>query len=246
MDELTQILFERYLNGDLGDIEKTDFENRLETDNSFKEEFEVFKAMQVFLKKKVDHGDALDQLREVSINQRKKNEPEIKEQKKENKVFRLPTVIKYAVAAIFIGLLGYTGIKLSQEEQSLPSFDEVHVSAIRPGTRGDESKLSKYVSLYDEGQKNEALDSLKYSTVIDDQDRYYWLSELYLLEQVIDSTQKYLDLCDFSGNRRDRLNFVQAMILLQQKNMPKLQEFISNLPEDTDQFYLSKLNKIIK
>ena len=246
MNELNQILFERYLTGVMRDSERRDFDKRLETDKEFKEDFEVFHAMQVFLQKKVEHGSALESLRKLADNKRRSVQGNIYNVKTgKRNVIRMNAILQYAVAAVFLVLIGYIGIKLFRDTQGKPSFSEVYEPPVWPGARGEEGQLAEFIGLYDSGQKSAALDSLKTSILIEDRDRYYWLTELFLIQENIDSTQSYLNLCDKSSRRRDRLNFIQALVFLHQNEKNKLKDFISNLPEDTDPYYRSKLNDII-
>ena len=63
MEELRYIEFESYLKNELTEIEKIAFEEKLQSDADFKQEFEIYKALETSLSSKFKNEESEQELR---------------------------------------------------------------------------------------------------------------------------------------------------------------------------------------
>lgn len=106
MEELKYIEFENYLKNELTEIEKTAFEEKLQSDADFKQEFEIYKALETSLSSKFNNEDGEQELRKTLINL---GNQFIKEEtpEKKSKVISLFNYKKLLVAASIALLIGF-------------------------------------------------------------------------------------------------------------------------------------------
>ncbi|MBT8234083.1 MAG: hypothetical protein KJN84_15730, partial [Bacteroidia bacterium] len=109
-----------------------------------------------------------------------------------------------------------------------------------PSQRGDNSSLAEATSNYQNNQKDIAFDSLYNASTISAQDKYYWLSEVYLLENQPDSVLKYIRFVD-DTSKRDRLFFLEALAYYQKDDISSLKDHLKNSPSNMHDFYQERL-----
>jgi tetratricopeptide (TPR) repeat protein len=101
MNEEMYLLFENFLDGQLSNEERLDFEEKLKKDLEFQNDFEMYKETSAYLKNKFDSDTIAfkQSLKSISKNH------DLDAQKKEIKIF--PTYTWYYVAASIVVLLGF-------------------------------------------------------------------------------------------------------------------------------------------
>jgi tetratricopeptide (TPR) repeat protein len=106
MEELRYREFENYLNNELSETEKISFEKRLKSDTDFKQEFEIYKALETSLSSKFENEEAETALRNTlsELGSKYIKEDKIK---KETKVISLMRYRKLMVAASIALLIGF-------------------------------------------------------------------------------------------------------------------------------------------
>ena len=106
MEELRYIEFDKFLNNELTETEKKSFKKRLQSDEDFKQEFEIYKALETSLASKFKNEEAEKELRNTLSQLGSKH---IKEEpvKKETKVISLFNYRKLLVAASIALLIGF-------------------------------------------------------------------------------------------------------------------------------------------
>ena len=105
MEDVRYITFEKYLNKELSKEEVLNFEEQLTTDADFKQEFEIYKALETSLASKFENEEAETTLRSTLANL---GSEYIKDEsvKKKTKVISLFNYKKLLVAASIAVLIG--------------------------------------------------------------------------------------------------------------------------------------------
>lgn len=106
MDELKYILFDKYLNNELTAAELKSFEDQLISDVDFKQEFEIYKALEKSLAAKFENEKEEIELKKTLISLGNQHVKENKTTKKETKVIPLFNYKKLLVAANIALLIG--------------------------------------------------------------------------------------------------------------------------------------------
>lgn len=230
MNEDNQILYRRYLDNDLTEVEKSDFESRLESEGDFKQGFDIFKSMENFLDKKEALGGALDAARDYHREVREKD---------------LGSGGNSKIRKLILGVIGTAAVMcavylITQNPSKEQVFEKVYAVAPWPSQRGDNSSLAEATSNYQNNQKDIAFDSLYNASTISAQDKYYWLSEVYLLENQPDSVLKYIRFVD-DTSKRDRLFFLEALAYYQKDDISSLKDHLKNSPSNMHDFYQERL-----
>lgn len=111
-----------------------------------------------------------------------------------------------------------------------------------PEVRGNNmTLLESTIALYRSGKKNEAKQILINSSNVMSN---YWLAEFYLQEEKADSALVYLPLSHEVPSKRDRVNYLNIISLYLLDRNLEMNTAISNLPKDTDTYYLDRYKKL--
>jgi hypothetical protein len=106
MDESKYILFDKYLNNELADVELKSFEEQLLSNEDFKQEFEIYKALETSLASKFENEEDEIALRKTLQNLGNQHIKENETAKKETTVISLFNYKKLLVAASIAILIG--------------------------------------------------------------------------------------------------------------------------------------------
>lgn len=107
MEEFRYIEFESYLKNELTEIEKIAFEEKLQSDADFKQEFEIYKALETSLSSKFKNEESEQELRKTLTNLGTQFIKEEVSTKKKSKVISLFNYKKLMVAASIALLIGF-------------------------------------------------------------------------------------------------------------------------------------------
>jgi tetratricopeptide (TPR) repeat protein len=107
MEDLKYIEFESYLKNELTEIEKTTFEKKLQSDADFKQEFEIYKALETSLSSKFKNEEGEQELRKTLTNLGNQFIKEENVIEKKTKVISLFNYKKLLVAASIALLIGF-------------------------------------------------------------------------------------------------------------------------------------------
>ncbi len=107
MEELRYIEFESYLKNELTEIEKIAFEEKLQSDADFKQEFEIYKALETSLSSKFKNEESEQELRKTLTNLGTQFIKEEVSTKKKSKVISLFNYKKLMVAASIALLISF-------------------------------------------------------------------------------------------------------------------------------------------
>ena len=157
------------------------------------------------------------------------------ERKEMGKVRRL-NWIRWAAAAVLIGVAGWWGVRQLQPNDSALYAKVYSDPSWQTERGGEENELAEITVKYFEGDESGAKSDLKGSSIAD---KNYWLAELYLREMKFDSTLLYLPTAVDSDNKlkRDRINYLKILSLYFSGNRAEAETVIQDLPEDTDTYY---------
>ena len=107
MKEDSYILFDKYLNNELSDSELTSFEEQLNLDTDFKQEFEIYTALETSLNSKFGNEQEEKELRNTLSNLGSKYIKAENSTKKKGKIISLLNYKQYMVAASIALLIGF-------------------------------------------------------------------------------------------------------------------------------------------
>ena len=107
MKEDSYILFDKYLNNELSGSELTSFEEQLNLDADFKQEFEIYKALETSLSEKFGNEQEEKELRNTLSNLGSKYIKAENSTKKKGKIISLLNYKQYMVAASIALLIGF-------------------------------------------------------------------------------------------------------------------------------------------
>jgi len=216
MQEGDQILFEKYFSGALNAEEQRSFEDRLASEPRFKEDYDLYTSMQGYLDDRVKHGKALENIRSVHSEQ---------------------SVKRNSAAASLLILAGAISFFLSKPASV--SYADLYIDPDWPLERsGGVNKFVRAAALrVDQAKYGEAIRILKNGD-IDSSEKYYWISEVFAKQELADSVLHYLPKESLSHQRRDRVNYLNAIALFKSGKKEELRNFLDNLPNDTNKTYL--------
>lgn len=121
-------------------------------------------------------------------------------------------------------------------------FAQIYNPPSWPLQRGDDhDDISKAMSMYFNGNKNQAKSKL---SLLESPISQYWLSELYLLEERMDSTLYHLPNMDMIPNKKDRIHFMHILSLYYSGKKDDAIKLIQNLPSDISPYYKKKYEKL--
>ncbi len=250
MEELKYIEFDKFLNNELTETEKTAFEERLNSDADLKQEFEIYKALETSLASKFENEETEKELRNTLthlgskyIND--KTETETKTiTKTKTKVISLFNYKKLLVAASIALLIGFFIFKNGNPVYS----DFSKHNSLELVVRGDNNEAIT--------KAEEAFNTKNYKTAF---------AQLTILEEQLPNDieiQLYKGICliemdQFSqaetifnsiskGNSafKYKATWYKALNLLKQENFEACKEVLKTIPESAEEFEQAK--KLLK
>ena len=244
MEELKYIEFENYLKNELTEIEKKAFENKLQSDADFKQEFEIYKALETSLSSKFKNEEGEKELRKTLTNLGNQYINEEKGTKKKFKVISLFNYKKLMFAASIALLIGFFIFKNGNPVYS----DFANHSNLELVVRGDSNEILL--------KAQEAFNAKNYKTAF---------AQLTILEEQLPNDieiQLYKGICltemdQFSqaetifntisdGNSafKYKATWYKALNLLKQENFEACKEVLKTIPESAEEFEQAK--KLLK
>ncbi len=202
MNEELQILFQRYLDNDLSGNERHSFEQRLETDDEFADEFKLYCNMQAHLSARAKFEKGLHALRDVH-QQISEGKPSVPVRKMN---YRLLLGI---AASLLIACCAYFLFRKDAGKEPL-QFADVYVEPTWPTNRGDADRLGKIFS-WRQNDVRRTIDSIHTTTLLNIDDKNYYLAELYLEQMQADSVLKYAGMLPMDFRLSDRRVYLYAM-----------------------------------
>jgi hypothetical protein len=239
MNEELYILFENYLNKELGEAEKLDLENQLQSNADIREKFEIYKAVNGYLKTKFS-TETIDF---------KKNLEAISKQNLSQNIAHKPKVItfkpwQYAIAAMLVLSFGM----LFFMQNGNPDYGDYNQHEDAYFTeRGDVIKnLKQAQESFNAKNYKEAITN--FEIVLKDYKRpevefFYGVS---LLEEnrIKDCEIVFNKLKNGSSIYKDKATWYLALSALKQKKYDDCKTFIKQIPEDAEDY--DKAQKLLE
>jgi hypothetical protein len=239
MNEELYILFENYLNNDLSESEKKDFENQLQNDSDIQEKFEIYKELNGYLETKFSSE---------SVDFKKNLETISKENFTLNKVSKSKVISfkpwQYAIAAMLILSFGM----LILNQNGSPEFNDYNQHENAYFTeRGNVIKNLK--------QAQEAFNAKNYKEAIINFElvlKSYNRPEVEFFYAVSLLEENRLEECEIIFNKiklgksiyKDKATWYLALSSLKQKKYEDCKNYIKQLPIDAEDY--DKAKKLLK
>lgn len=236
MEDTTYITFDKYLNNELSKKELISFENRLETDAEFQEEFNIYKALESSLTSTYENAAAEAKLRNTLIEL---GEKFIKEEarKKETKVIPLINYRKLMVAASIALLIGFFIFK----DGGTPAYNDFsNHQTLELVVRSDQNEaFSKAEKAFNSKNYEEALTQLTILSNTHPNDAeielYKGISQLELNEfKVADTT--FDDISKGNSSFATTALWYKALSLLKQEKLDECKQVLETIPESAEEY----------
>lgn len=234
MNEAHQILFEKYISGRLNEAETTDFEARLNSDPSFKEDYELFQTMDAHSSEKSRNKSALDALNEVHEEETDNLHDNIASAVKTQKGFNFKLYLIILAVLGAIAFFAYKKLmKTSGESVLYAEIMENHYEL--PANRGTRSlspnstKLDSavyYFDLRDFDTSQQLFEDLDATF----KERIFYLSHIHFLKQDYKACIRWIDGQIPSFITDDLIELKVYCYLLMGKE-DEAQKTVSELPE---------------
>lgn len=197
MNEAQQILFEKYIKGELDSAEKASFESRLNSESGLKEDFELFKKMNAFTAEKSKNTKALHVLQEVHSAETQNIEDNIASSVKNEMRFNFKRFLIIAAVLSGIAFFAYQKIIKVSDESVLYAeiMEDYYELPANKGTRSlgaGATKLDSAVYYFDvrDFDKSQQMFENLDATV---EERAFYLSHIYFLQQDYKQCVSWID-----------------------------------------------------
>jgi tetratricopeptide (TPR) repeat protein len=247
MEELRYIEFDKFLNNELTDTELKAFEEKLQSDADFKQEFEIYKALETSLSSKYENEEAEKELRNTLSQLGSKyitDKTKTKTKAKETKVISLFNYRKLLVAASIALLIGFFIFKNGNPVYS----DFSNHNSLELVVRGNNNETIT--------KAEEAFNTKNYKTAF---------AQLTILEEQLPNDveiQLYKGICLIEmdkfthaetifnkiskGNSayKHKATWYKALSLLKQEKFEDCKQVLKTIPESAEEFEQAK--KLLK
>ena len=244
MEELKYITFENYLKNELTETERIAFETKLQSNADFKQEFEIYKALDTSLSSKFKNEASEQELRKTLTNLGNQFIKEEKLTKKKSKVISLFNYKKLLVAASIALLIGFFIFKNGNPVYS----DFSNHSNLELVVRGDSNEtILKAQDAFNNKNYKTAFAQL---TVLEAEFPNDIEIQLYkgicLLELNKFSQAETIFDTISSGNSAfsTKATWYKALSLLKQEQFEACKEVLKTIPESAEEYELAK--KVLK
>ena len=238
MKEELYLSFENYLSNELLLKEKIIFENRLQNDLDFKEEFEIYKESTQFLKTKFSAETAAfkENLKVIAKESLVENKP------KKGKTIQLKTFV-YAIAAIFVLFFGLQLFQNNNPEYGdFNKHEEAHFTE-----RGD---LIESLNLAQNAfnNKNYKAAIINFELVLKEYPRpeikYFYAISLLEENRFADSEIVLNDIINGQSIYKNTATWYLALSKLKQKDYKSCKTILLTIPSDYEDY--AQVEKLLK
>ncbi len=236
MEESRYILFEKYINNELSTDALKSFEDNLLRDDDFKQEFEIYKALESSLSSKFEHEEAEKSLRDTLSNLSEKYKSKEKNDLKETRVISLFRYKKLMVAASIAVLIGLFVFNNGDPVYS----DFANHQSLELTVRGDQSKaLSEAEKAFNAKNYNEALiqlTALSKSYSNDTEINLYKGICLLELNNYSEAQAIFDSIKQGTSAFANTATWYTALTLLKQENFDECKEVLETIPSSSEHF----------
>lgn len=233
MNDQDYILFEDYLLEALSETEKTSFETRLETDLKFKESFNIYKDLSLFLKDKFENEETTNTFQN-NLNNISKNY--FDNDAKPKKVISFKPW-QFAIAASMLLLIGISIFK----NFSSPVYEDfAKYEAISLTVRGEHDALLKTAETTfnkkDFAKAEEAFKSLMLMDTDNAEIKFYRAISNLELNKFDTADNLLVGLSNGQSAFKNKAIWYLALSKLKQNELDDCLEILKTIPKDADDF----------
>jgi tetratricopeptide (TPR) repeat protein len=250
MEEQDYILFENYLAGDLSDQQSSDFENRLNTDQEFKQAFTIYQQLSANLEHEIGNKDQTADFKANLDTISHRNF--IKQEDKENPIERKKTfnVYKLAIAAsiaLVMGFFAYNQFSGGANYSDFNTHDTVDF-AVR-NTEGNVGLLIKTTKAFNNKDYKKAkayLEELLQDNPDNVEYNFYYAITNIELDNFAKAETILGDISQGSSAYNNKAKWYLALSKLKQQKEAECIKILKTIPEDADDYdqAYKLLNKI--
>lgn len=253
MEELKYLEFDKFLNNELTETEKISFEERLNSDADFKQEFEIYKALETSLSSKFENEEAEKELRNTltelgSTYIKDKIQTETKTITKtktsETKIISLKRYRNLMIAASIALLIGFFIFKNGKPVYS----DFSKHNSLELVVRGDNNEtINKAEEAFNNKNYKTAFAQL---TILEEQLPNDVEIQLYKgiclteMDQFSQAETIFNSISEGDSAFKYKATWYKALNLLKQENFEACKEVLKTIPESTEEFEQAK--KLLK
>ena len=246
MEDTTYITFDKYLNNELSKEELISFENRLETDTEFQEEFNIYKALESSLSSTYENETAEAELRNTLTELGEKH---IKEEtpKKKTKVISLMNYRKLMVAASIALLIGFFIFK----DGGTPTYNDFsNHQTLELVVRSDQNEaFSKAEKAFNSKNYEEALTQLTILSSTHPNDIEIELYKAICLLELNNFTTAdtiFDNISKGDSSFTTTALWYKALSLLKQEKLDECKQILESIPESAEEYEQAQqlLNKL--
>ncbi|PKP12856.1 MAG: hypothetical protein CVU08_08340 [Bacteroidetes bacterium HGW-Bacteroidetes-3] len=244
MQKERYIRFDRYLNNELSKEELKSFEEELKSDHDFKEDFEIYSALESSLGSKLKNEEEEIKLRKTLSDLGSQHLKQVENTKKETKVislFRYRNLMVAASIALLIGFFLFNNGK--------PVYgDFAQHNSLELAVRGDNNyAISKAETAFNSKNYEEALKQLSIlsSNYPNDPEinLYQGICQLEL-NNYVEAEAIFDEISAGNSSLSTKAIWYKALTFLKQKKFNECKEVLKTIPETAEEYQQAK--KLLK
>lgn len=247
MDDLRYILFDKYINNELTDVELKSFEEQLLSNEDFKQEFEIYKNLETSLASKFENEQEEIELRKTLQNignqyiKEKKIETETKTETKVIPLFNYKKLLVAASIALLIGFFVFNNGNPVYGDFANHNSLEIVVrgknnEAVVAAEKAFNSKK------YDEALQQLTLLSTNYPEDVE-LDLYKGICNLELNNYNV-AEQIFTKISEGDSSFTSKATWYKALSYLKQEKFDACKNVLQTIPESAEEF--EQAQKLIK
>ncbi|MBC7884828.1 MAG: hypothetical protein H7X99_05100 [Saprospiraceae bacterium] len=227
-------LIEKYTDNALNLEEQILFENRLKSDDKFRQEVEKYRLARVVASAIIE-DEILGHLSKVTSNK--------------GNIFlhyKKWWILLALILVMFSVIIWWTQKTTHDIQQDNTLFAQIYEEPVWPVERGGEDKLQLIISDYLTGHQHEAITVLEneISTFPDSVMLKYWLTEMYIKEKNTAKSSQYLDVLKSVPSLKDRVTYLEIIWLIQKGDEQEAIRKIDAVYDGVDNHYQSLYDNI--
>jgi tetratricopeptide (TPR) repeat protein len=236
MEDARYIKFENYLNNELSGDDLKLFEEKLKSDPDFKEEFEIYKALETSLSSKFNNEEGEQELRKSLTNLGNKF---IKKEKK-SKVISLKKLRPFMVAASIALLIGFFLFN-----NGMPAYsDFANHNNLELVVRSENNEaIKKAETAFNSKNYNEALQQLNTLSQIylNDTEIALYKGICYLeMNNYFEAQAIFDNISNGNSALKTKATWYKALSLLKQQKYIECKKVLKTIPKSAEEYQQAK------
>lgn len=244
MDDLRYTLFDKYLNNELTDVELQSFNNTLQTDEDFKQEFEIYKALDTSFASKFENEHAEVELKKTLQQLGNQYIADSNISAPKPRVIHFLNYKKLMVAASIAILIGFFVFNNGQ-----PTYADFNNHAtLELVVRGDQNQtFLKAEQAFNAKNYQAALKELTVLSALNpnDVEIYFYRGICNLeLDNIAEATSIFEHISKGTSSYSNNATWYLALTYLKQENYTKCKQTLQLIPETAEVY--AQAQKLLK